>query len=66
MPLATADSFAVLAGATVSNTGPSIINGDLGVSPDGALTGFPPGPVTAGTVHDADADAVASGASATW
>ena len=53
--LGTASSFAVLAGQTVTNTGASIINGDLGVSPGTAVTGFPPGTVTPpGTIHAAD------------
>ncbi|MGI8535462.1 MAG: ice-binding family protein, partial [Mycobacteriales bacterium] len=52
--LGTATPFAVLAGSTVTNTGPSVINGDLGVSPQTAVTGFPPGTVN-GTIHAADA-----------
>src|SRR6185312_6052259 len=53
--LGTATSFAVLAGTTVTNTGPSMISGDLGVSPGTAVTGFPPGVVSNGTIHSADA-----------
>ena len=53
--LGTATSFAVLAGTTVTNTNPSVISGDLGVSPGTAVTGFPPGVVTNGTIHAADA-----------
>lgn len=52
--LGTTASFAVLAGSSVSNTGPSVINGDLGVSPGTAVTGFPPGLVN-GVTHSADA-----------
>jgi hypothetical protein len=59
--LGTADSFAVLAGSTVTNTGPTVI-GDVtfgesvGVSPGSAIVGFPPGIVVPpGTIHAADA-----------
>ena len=34
------------------------INGDLGLSPGSAVTGFPPGLVSGGTIHAADAVAV--------
>jgi hypothetical protein len=56
-PLGVAQSFAVL-GATpnVNNTGPTIVTGDLGVSPAAAVVGFPPGTVI-GTIHAADATA---------
>ena len=56
--LGTATPFAVLAGTTVTNTGPSHISGDLGVSPGTAVTGFPPGKVVNGKQHRADAVAL--------
>ena len=52
--LGTADSFAVLAGSMVTNTGPTVLSGDLGVSPGSAITGFPPGLVMNGATHAGD------------
>lgn len=49
--------FAVLGGQSVTNTGPTSVTGDLGVSPGVSITGFPPGQVN-GTIHTADADAL--------
>ncbi len=53
--LGTAENFGVLGGSAVTNTGSSVITGNLGVSPGTAVTGFPPGSVTPpGTIHSAD------------
>ena len=55
--LGQADSFAVLGGVAVTNTGASVINGDLGTYPGvlSTITGFPPGIlVPPGTIHAAD------------
>ncbi len=54
--LGTAANFAVLAGSTVTNTGPTVVTGDLGTSPGAAVTGFPPG-IVVGAIHAADATA---------
>ena len=59
--LASAADYAVL-GATpdVTNTGPSVITGDLGISPAAALTGFTGAPngLVIGAQHAADAVAL--------
>ena len=57
VPLNTAANFAVLAGSAVTNTGSSVIAGSVGVSPGTSVTGFPPGIVSSGTIHSADATA---------
>jgi hypothetical protein len=56
--LGTADPFSVLAGSTVTNTGSTVLSGELGVSPGNAITGFPPG--TAAAIHAGDADAASA------
>jgi hypothetical protein len=55
--LATASSYAVLAGSTIVNTGASVISGDIGLSPGTAVVGFPPGVQSSGTTQVADAQA---------
>jgi ice-binding like protein len=52
--LGTASPFVVLGGAAVTNTGPSVLNGDLGVSPGTALSGFGLPAVVNGATHNND------------
>ena len=54
--LRSAAPFSVLAGSTVTNTGPTRVTGNLGVSPGTAVTGFLPGKVV-GVEHLADTTA---------
>jgi hypothetical protein len=51
--LLTAANFAVLGGSTVTNTGMTIVIGDLGVSPGTQVTGFGPGAIS-GAQHAGD------------
>jgi hypothetical protein len=59
-------NFLVLAGSTVTNTGSSVISGDVGVSPLTVVTGFPPGVLAlGGTIHKADGAAAQAQAALT-
>ncbi len=52
--LGTATDFAVLAGSTVTNTGPTVVFGNVGVWAGSSITGFPRGLVLGGTIHVTD------------
>lgn len=54
--LATADNFAVLAGSAITNTGSTVINGNVGLAPGSAISGFPPGLIN-GTQYIANSTA---------
>ena len=69
--LGNADSFAVLGSSTVTNSGATVVNGNLGVHPGSACTGFQspctgggPGQVN-GTIHLADGVALGARSGAT-
>jgi len=51
----TTTTYAVLAGATITNTGPTLLDGDLGLSPGSSVTGAP---VVTGVSQVANATAV--------
>lgn len=52
--LGSADPFGVLAGSAVSNSGATLLTGDLGLAPGSSVTGFGPGSIVGAThVNDA-------------
>jgi hypothetical protein len=57
-PLGTVQNFAVLGAQAVTNTGGTVLTGNLGIYPKGlsSITGFPPG-IVIGTIHAADGPA---------
>src|ERR1700732_2443501 len=63
--LGSASTFAVLAGSTVTNTGLSNINGDLGVWPGTAYVPGTPSATVNGTIHAGDVAANQAQASLT-
>ena len=65
VPLGTTDSFVVLAGQTITNTGATTLSGDVGLSPGTDITGFSTVTQPSGTVHAADAFALGAQADLT-
>ncbi len=63
--LGAASTYSVLGASTVTSTGPTIVNGDVGLSPGTAVTGFPPGLVVGGMIHASDIPAGAAQAALT-
>src|ERR1700674_153156 len=49
--LGSASTFGVLAGTAITNTGFTTVKGDIGISPAGAVSGFPPGTFS-GPLHN--------------
>jgi type VI secretion system secreted protein VgrG len=62
--LASASSFAVLGASAVTNTGSSVLSGNLGVATGTSITGFPPGTVINGQTYDDTAPAITGQADA--
>ncbi|MBR9974643.1 MAG: DUF3494 domain-containing protein [Bacteroidetes bacterium] len=55
LDLGCTETFAVLAGSTVTSTGATIVDGNIGLSPGTGIVGFPPATVINGSIHINDA-----------
>ena len=58
--LGTSSTYGALAGSELTNTGPTTVDGDIGVDPGSSITGFTGAPdgSNTGEVHDTDAPAL--------
>lgn len=63
--LGTAGTYAVLGASTVTNTGSSVLSGDLGLAPGTSITGFPPGTVINGVINQTNTAATTAQTDAT-
>jgi hypothetical protein len=55
VPLNSVGTYGIMATAAITNTGFSVINGDVSLDPGTSMTGFPPGIVN-GTIHINDTE----------
>ncbi len=55
--LGAASSYAILASSTITNTGSSVVSGDIGLYPGTSITGFPPGVQSTGVMNITNASA---------
>eukprot|EP00961_Rhodomonas_salina_P065031 874919-Rhodomonas_salina.3 len=62
--LGDAEFYTVLGATTVTNTGPTTVDSNVGVSPGTAVTGFPPGIVSNGGITVGATDPAAAGIAA--
>ena len=58
--LGTVASFSALAATAIYNSGPTVVNFSVGVSPGNTISGFPPGHTTGGTLEAGSVNAAAA------
>lgn len=49
--LESAQAFGVFGFSTITNTGPTVVNGNIGLAPGTSITGFPPGTLVNGAIQ---------------